>query len=170
MNNLNRFSKFFLFITCLAGALWTGSYVVRLSTTYGFFEDTDFILKPYYNTGNLSEIFVTLLPLFTSTFVLYIIFFVFFILFLITSKVSLKLNGWLFLITILVLITFPFEAYLMTIDWKIITLIHSEVFNPNDIIELIRERFKIFSSFPVIEIFSYFAIVFLFIYKPLIKD
>lgn len=170
MNNLNRFSKFLLFITCLSGALWLGSYVTRLFITYRFFEDTGFVLKAYYNTGNLNEILITLLPLFTSTFVLYIVFFIFFISFLISSKINLKNNGWLFLITILVLVTFPFEAYLMTIDLEIISSVYSESFNPNDIIELIKDRFKIFSSFPVIEIFCYFAIVFLFIFKPLSKE
>jgi fucose permease len=58
----------------------------------------------------------------------------------------------------------------MTIDWDIISRLRSESFNPNDIIGLIKDRFKIFSSFPVIEIFCYFAIVFLLIFKPLTKE
>jgi len=170
MNNLNRVSKILLFVTCLSGALWLGSYMTRLFVMYRLFEDTDFILKPYYNTANLSEVLLTLLPAFTSTFILYIIFFLFFILFLVSSKIKLKLNGWLFIITILILVTAPFEVYLMTIDWDIISRLRSESFNPNDIIGLIKDRFKIFSSFPVIEIFCYFAIVFLLIFKPLTKE
>jgi|SRR5690554_2836190 len=170
MDNLNRFSKFILFLACLSGALWLGSYVAMLSATYQFFEETDFVLKPYYNTGNLSEILLTIFPLFTSTFITYIIFFISFIIFLVTSKINLKINGWLFIVTILVLVTFPFEAYLMSIDWEIILLLNSGSFNPNYVIELIKERFTVFSSFPVIEIFCYFAIIFLLIYKPLIKQ
>ena len=170
MININRFSKFILFIACLSGSLWLGSYMTRLFVTYRIFEETDFILRPYYNTGNLSEVLLTLLPAFTSTFVLYIIFFLFFIIFLIFSKINLKQNGWLFIITILVLVTSPFEAYLMSIDYKIISLVGNESFNPNDVIELIKERFKVFSSFPVIEIFCYFAIIFLLIFKPLTKN
>ena len=144
--------------------------MTRLFVTYRLFEDTDFILKPYYNTANLSEVLLTLLPAFTSAFILYIIFFFFFGFFLVSSKIKLKLNGWLFIITILILVTAPFEVYLMTIDWDIISRLRSESFNPNDIIGLIKDRFKIFSSFPVIEIFCYFAIVFLLIFKPLTKE
>jgi hypothetical protein len=170
MNNLNGFSKFILFITCLSGSLWLGSYVTRLSTAYSLFEETDFILKPYYNNGNLSEVFITLLPVYTTTFISYIIFFLFFIIFLMISRISLKQNGWFFITTVLIIATFPFEAYLMTIDWKILSLIKSESFNPDDIVNLIKDRFNIFSSFPVIEIFSYFAIIFLIIFKPLTKE
>jgi hypothetical protein len=57
----------------------------------------------------------------------------------------------------------------MNIDYKIVSLINSESFNPNDVIELIKDRFKTFSSFPIIEIFSYFAVIFLLIFKPLTK-
>jgi len=169
MKNLSKFSKFLLVITCLSGSLWLGSYMTTLFVTYRLFEETDFILKPYYNTANLSEVLLTLLPAFTSTFVLYIIFFLFFILFLVFSKLNLKQNGWLFIITLLVLVTFPLEAYLMNIDYKIISLVNSESFNPNNVIELIKERFIVFNSFPVIEIFCYFAIIFLLIFKPLTK-
>ncbi len=160
---------FLLFITCLSGSLWLGSYMTRLFVTYRLFEDTDFILKPYYHSGNLSEVLLTLLPAFTSTLILYIIFFIFFIFFLIFSKLNFKQNGWLFIITLLVFVTFPFEAYLMNIDYKIVSLVNKESFNPTEVIELIIERFKVFSSFPVIEIFCYFAIIFLLIFKPLTK-
>ncbi len=169
MKNLSKFSNILMFITCLSGSLWMGSYMTRLFITYRLFEDTDLILRPYYNTGNLSEVILTLLPAFTSTFILYIIFFFSFIFFAAFSKLNLKQNGWLFIITILILVTFPFEAYLMNIDYKIISLINSESFNPNDVVDLIIKRFKIFSSFPVIEIFCYFAIIFLLIFKPLTK-
>jgi hypothetical protein len=143
--------------------------MTRLFITYRLFEDTDFILKPYYNTTNLSEVMLTLLPAFTSTLILYSIFFISFVLFIAATKPNLKQNGWLFIITLLVLVTFPFEAYLMNIDYKIVALINYDSFNPNDVVELIKYRFKIFSSFPVIEIFCYFAVIFLIIFKPLTK-
>lgn len=169
MKNLSKFSRLLLFIACLSGSLWLGSYMTRLFITYRLFEDTDFILKPYYNTTNLSEVLLTLFPAFMSTLILYSIFVIFFVLFLIVTKPNLKQNGWLFIITLLVLVTFPFEVYLMNIDYKIILLINSDSFNPNEVIELIKDRFKVFSSFPVIEIFCYFAVIFLIIFRPLTK-
>jgi hypothetical protein len=169
MKKLNRFSQFLLFQASLSGSLWLGSYVTKLFITYRLFEDTDFILKGYLNISNLTEILLILFPAFTSSFTLYIVFIITFILFLIFSKINLKQNGWLFIITLLVFVTFPFEAYLLTFDYKIIMLINSNTFNPNEIIDLIVERFKVFGSFPVIEIFCYFAIIFLLIFKPLTR-
>lgn len=169
MKNLNKFQAFLLFITCLSGSLWLGSYMTRLFVSYRLFEDTDFILKPIYNETNLNEVLLTLLPAVTTTFVLYLIFILFFILFLFFSKIRFKQNGWFFIITLLVLVTLPFEVYLMSIDYKIISQIMSESFKSSEIIDLIIERFKVFSSFPVIEIFCYFSIIFLLIFKPLTK-
>lgn len=170
MNKLNRVSKILLFVSCLSGALWLGSYTARLFITYRLFENTELILKSYYTSSNLSEVLLTLLPAFTSTLILYIVFILLFVSFLISSGISLKKNGWLFMITVLILVTAPFEVYLMTIDFNIISQVNSESFNPEDIINLIIKRFKVFGSFPVIEIFCYFAIVFLLIFKPLTKE
>lgn len=169
MKNPGRFSRFLIFLTCLTGSLWLGSYLTRLFVTYSLFEDTGFILKPVYNIENLLPVLSSILPVFTTTFILYIVFFISFIFFLIISKPKLKQNGWLFIITVLILVTFPFEAYLMNIDYKIISQINDGFFNPGEVVELLKNRFKVFSSFPIIEIFCYFAIIFLLIFKPLTK-
>lgn len=170
MKNLSKFSKYILYLTCLSGAVWLGSYITKLLITYHIFQDSDFILKDYINEQNLSEIFLTLLPAFMSTLILYTVFFVSFILFLSTAKIKLKHNGWLFIITVIIFLTFPFEAYLMNIDYKIVMLLCNNSFNSNKILDLIIERFKIFGSFPLIEIFCYFAVVFLIIFQPLTKN
>ena len=170
MKNLNKFSRFLFYITCLSGAIWLGSYVTRLFVTYRLFQPNDFILKDYINTQGLGDILYTLLPAYLVAFISYTIFFVFFILFLSTSKLSLKNNGWLFIVSVAVLLTFPFEAYLMTIDYNIISLLAGNTFNAGEVLNLIIKRFKVFSSFPVIEIFCYFAIIFLLIFQPLTKN
>ncbi len=170
MKNLSRSSLFILFLACLSGSLWLGSYVVKLFVSYRLFEETGFVLRGYLNESNLSEIFKIMLPLFLTSFVLYMIFIITFILFVFVSGLKFKKNGWLFIITLLVIITFPFEAYLMNIDYKIIWLISNDYFNSSEVIELITKRFKIFSSFSVIEVFCYFAIIFLLIFKPLTKE
>jgi len=167
MKNTNILSKIFLYLCVLSGLLWIGGYFARLILTYQLFEDTDFILKSFLNNQNLPGIFIILKSGIILTFVLYIIFIISFIIFLVTAHLNLKENGWFFIITILVLITAPFEIYLMTIDQKIINLILSGLFNVNDILDLIIKRFKIFGSFPIIELLCYFAITYLFIFQPL---
>jgi hypothetical protein len=167
MKNTNILAKIFIYLCSLCGILWVGSYFARLIITYQLFEKTDFILRSFLNDQNLPGIFIVLNGGIILTSMLYIIFIILFIAFLLTARLSLKENGWLFIIAILLLLTAPFEIYLMTIDYKIVTLIFSGVFNANDILTLIIQRFKIFGSFPVIELLCYFAIIYLFIFQPL---
>jgi hypothetical protein len=155
---------------CLSGAVWLGSYITRLFVTYRIFQENDFVLKEYISQQNLNEIFITLKPAFLTSLILYTVFFVSFIVFLSTAKINLKHNGWFFIITIIIFFTFPFEAYLMNIDYKIVLLLSSNNFNSNEILSFIIERLKVFGSFPLVEIFCYFAIIFLIIFQPLTKN
>jgi type III secretory pathway component EscU len=167
MKNTNILSKIFLYLCVLSGVLWIGGYFARMILTYQLFEKTDFLLKSFMNSQNLPGIFFVLSAGIILTSVLYIIFVVSFIIFLGSSKISLKENGWLFIIAILVLITAPFEIYLMTIDKAVVNIIYSGVYNVNDVLALIIKRFKIFGSFPIIELLCYFAITYLFIFQPM---
>jgi hypothetical protein len=167
MKNINSFAKIFLYLCTLSGFLWVGSYLTRLILTYQLFEKNDFILKSYLNSQNLPGIFITLNAGTILSFILYILFIASFIIFVLSSRINLKENGWLFIITTIVLITFPFELYLMTVDYKMFNLILSGPFNSADIVTLIIKRFKILGSFPVIELLCYFVIAYLIIFQPL---
>jgi hypothetical protein len=169
MKNLKIFPKILLFFIVLSGALWIGSYFTRMLLSYQIFEGSNFSLRPYINDQNLSGILKSFEPAIISTFVLYIVFVLTYIIFIITSKISLKNNGWLFIITVIILITLPFEIYLSTIDYKIICLINSVNFDSNQVLELIIERFKVFGSFPLIELFCYGAIIYFLLFQPLKK-
>jgi hypothetical protein len=170
MKNLKIFPKILLFFIVLSGALWIGSYFTRMIISYQIFEGTNFSLRPYINDQNLAGILKSFEPAVISTFVLYIIFIVTYITFITTSKISLKNNGWLFIITVIILLTLPFEIYLSSIDYKIIGLINSINFDSKQVINLIIERFKIFGSFPVIELFCYGAIIYFLLFQPLKKQ
>ena len=170
MKKISKISGLFLIIASLACILWMGSYLLRMFLTYQLFDETLTTYKSFVTEQNISGILMTINPAVVTTFVLYIIFIVFFILFLSTSKLSLKRNGWLFIITVLIVITFPFEIYLMTIDYKIFTQVNSGTFESSKIIALVLERFKDLSSFPLIELLSYCAIVFLAIFKPMTRE
>jgi hypothetical protein len=167
MKNLNKIAKTFAFLSCLSGILWVGSYLLRLLISYQLFQERDFLLKEYYNKQNIDAVLKTLLPAFSTTFILYIVFILSFIVFLISSKINFKENGWLFITAALVFITFPFEVYLMVIDYKIILLLNSGIFESNQVLSLITDRFKLLSSFPIIHVLCYFAIIFIIIFQPL---
>lgn len=167
MQNLNKISKIFLYVCTLSGILWFGGYLSRILLTYQLFEPRDFVLKSYVTDQNLGGIFYTLNSSVTFTLILYLVFLVSFILFISTSGIKLKEEGWLFVILLIVLITAPFELYLMTLDYQIATKVFYSAFVPKDILAIYIKRMKLLSSFPLIEIFSYCAILFLIIFKPL---
>ena len=136
---------------------------------YQLFDETITSTKPFLNEQNLDGILNSLHPALITPLVLYIIFFVFYFLFLTTAKLNLRKNGWLFIITVLILVTAPFEIYLMTIDYQIFIRVDSGLFQSGEVIRLIMKRMKDLSSFPVIELLCYCAVVFLAIFKPMTK-
>ncbi len=167
MYNLSKTSKIFLFLTTLSGALWIGAYFTRLIIFYQLFEPKDFIIKPIFNEQNLHALLIDLNSIIVLTTVLYLIFIITYFLFITVSKISLKQNGWLFIVTVIIFLTFPFELYLISIDYKIMTMVLPGNFNSMQIIQLIIKRFEVLSSFPVIELLCYFSIVYFVLFKPL---
>ena len=166
MNSINKLSKIFLFICITAGAIWLGSYIARLTVTYQLFRDNYFNLKTYINSNNLSGILTALNEGIFLQVVLYAVFIISFFIFLISSKINLKQNGWLFRVAIIIFVTLPFEVYLNTIDYKIITSVFQTGFNAGQILNLYIERFKILGSFPIVEVLCYFAVIYFIIFQP----
>ena len=168
MKKLNLISKIFLLLSVISGIFWIGSYSMRLVLAYQIFEGIDFTLRHYINSQNLNGIFIVLNSDILMTDILYAVFVITSIFFVITSKLSLKLNGWLFIITLIIIITLPLEVYLISIDYRIYSIVSTNsIFNSSDVLNLYIKRLKIFSSFPVIEILSYIAIIFFAIFRPL---
>ncbi len=166
MKKLNTISKIFLYLTTVSGMLWFGSYIAKLALSYQLFQGNEFALNYYLNSQNLSAVFLTLNACTILTSISYVVFIVTFIFFLTTSHMSLKENGWLLIVSMIILITLPFEGYLMSIDYKVFQMLKSG-FNSMDILNLYVKRFKVLGSFPIIEVLSYFAIIFLILFKPL---
>ncbi len=170
MKKINNISAFFLTVSSLACVFWMGSYLARLMLSYQLFNETITSHKEYLNEQNLNAVLTTINPAVITTFVLYIVFFLFYFLFLFTSNLNLRKNGWLFIITVLILITAPFEIYLMTIDYHIFTLVNYGTFNGREVLDLIMKRLSVLSSFSLIELLSYCAVVFLAVFKPLTRE
>jgi hypothetical protein len=167
MKSLGLLSKTFLFTSILLGSLWIGGYLFRLVVFYQLFEEEEFALRPFINDQNLPGIFMVLRSAVAMTLILFPLFILSYISFLVSSKINLKQNGWLFIITILIFITFPFEIYLMTIDYDIIFKINYSSFSTDDVLSLVIKRFKVLSSFPIIELICYSNVIYLMIFQPL---
>lgn len=166
MKNSNKVSTVFSVLTLTTGIIWFGSYFSRLIVTYQMFEPTEKILRSHITNNNLQAIIQTNYPLINLTFFSYIIFIVCFTIFLITTKLKLKENGWLFIVAMIIYLTLPFESILLSVDLKLISLFFQEQFNSNKILELIVKRISLLSSFPIILILSYLSIPFFLIVKP----
>ena len=170
MKSLNKTSKIFAFLAIISCSIWIGAYLSRLFLSYQLFEAQDLSLKPYITSANLPGILITMLPSITTTFVSYTCFIIFFGLFIIIAKIKLRFNGWLFIIIIIILITLPFEIYLMTIDYNIIIQLNYGTYNTSEIVDLFVKRIKILGSFSLIEILCYLSFYYFLLFRPLIKN
>jgi len=170
MKKISKISASFLTVASIACIFWMGSYFLRMTLSYQIFDETITSYKSYINGQNIRGILITLNPAVISTFVLFIVFIVFYFLFLFSSGLNLRKNGWLFIITILIMVTAPFEIYLMTIDYRIFSKVNVTAFNPVEVIPLVMQRLKEISSFPLIELLSYCAVIFLAVFKPLTRE
>lgn len=169
MKKYNLITKIFLYISFIFAVIWTGSYLLRMFLFYQIFTERNFELKEYAKGIDLLPVFQTLLPAISTTFISYIVFLLFFILFFIFSRIKLRENGWFFIITMIIIITAPFEIYLMTLDAHMISGLFYKSMNSGEILNLVIKRFKVLSSFPIIEILSYLAVFYLAVFQPLTK-
>ena len=169
MQNLSKVSKIYLGITLIFFGLWLGSYIVRQAVIYGLFEKENLVLKSIYQGNNLYAVLSSILPIFIFNIVSYLILLIAFVLFLISCKLNLKREGWLFVSTLIVFICAPFEIYLLLKDYKIVELIMNGNYEVQNVITLIKTRLSQFDGFSQIEIFSFIGIVFLSIFQPLRK-
>ncbi|MEO8232536.1 MAG: hypothetical protein ABI638_09650 [Ignavibacteriota bacterium] len=169
MKNISTIAKIFAALSLMSGAIWIGSYLSRLFLVYRLFEGPDLILKNYITNDNVNGILISILPSIIVHFVSFIIMLCTTILFYFTSKISLRFNGWLFIILIAILVIAPFEIYLMIIDYKTIMMLNSATFNSTLVIELLRDRIKELSSYSIVAILTYLSFYYFIVFQPLTK-
>lgn len=169
MKNISILSKIFAVLALISASIWVGAYLSRLFLVYQLFEGPDLVLRSYINKGNINGILFSIYPSFVLHFATFIIMLISTVLFYITSKINLRFNGWLFIILIAVLITAPFEIYLMIIDYKVIMMLYSNSFDSNTVINLLRDRIKDLSSYSIVAILTYLSFYYFLVFQPLTK-
>ncbi|MCL4546970.1 MAG: hypothetical protein M1495_00185 [Bacteroidetes bacterium] len=166
----NALSKIILSLAITSFTIWLGSYVARQLVVYQLFEPINLDLKNLYNVQNLTSVLETIFPILMLNLISYPAFLILFFVFIFSSKIKIKNEGWLFIILMLVIITAPFELYLSFLDYKVVKLLYESSFDSNAVVDLLRKRITALSSFPMIEVFSYVAAIFIAIFKPLRKN
>ena len=169
MKNISTISKVFAVLSLIAAAIWVGSYLSILFLVYQLFEGPDLILKSYITNENVNGILFSILPSFVVHFIAFIVLFLSTTIFYLTSKINLRYNGWLFIILIAIIITTPFEIYLMLIDYKIIMMLNNGSFDSNTVISLLRDRIKDLSSYSIVAILTYLSFYYFIVFQPLTK-
>lgn len=169
MKNISTISKIFAVLSLISAAIWVGSYLSRLFLVYQLFEGPDLLLRSYINNENIDGILFSLLPTILVHFISFIVMFLTTIIFYLKSKIILRYNGWLFIILIAIIITAPFEIYLMLIDYKVIMMLYSGSFDSNIIINLLRDRIKDLSSYSIVAILTYLSFYYFIVFQPLTK-
>lgn len=168
--NISKISKTFLYITIVSFTIWTGAALAKTLLTYNFFVPPTFELKSFLNSSNLTVATSLLAPVYALSISAAATFFAFFVFFVVTSKLSLRLNGWLFISTIIVVLLFSAEISLYFLYDRYFI---NSVFwgTPDGAVNMgyIIKRFENFSSFPIIELLSAFSLIYLFLFQPLKK-
>ena len=169
MEKLNKVSKVLFYFTVLFFVIWLGGYISRQLIVYQLFNANDLTLKSVFDAFNLVPTLYVISPILTINMVTFISFLAFFILFLLASKVNLKKEGWLFISLMIVIVTAPFEIYLLTYDYSVIAGVLAENVDGFRLAAILKERIVVLSSFSLVEIFCYFGIIFLYIFRPSTK-
>lgn len=160
----------FLCLALVSFSLWLGGYIGRHLIIFQLFEPKDLALKAYIQGKDLVPVFTTISGIFVFNLMCYPVFLISFALFLITGKINLKKEGWLFIITLMVFITAPFEAFLYVKDIRLALYLQGN-FSGSWALSMVRERMIALSNFPLVEIFTYLGIIVLAVFKPLrMKD
>jgi len=171
MNNLTKTSKLFLVITFVSYALWLGSYIAKNMIFFQFFDPETMALRSIFLKTDFLSLFYGVYPIITLNIICYGLFVLFFIIFTVTSKLSLRKNGWLFISLLVVLITLPVEVYLIfKYDWNFVFDTNNLSIQIQPALELIKQRVAKFGMYSFISIFSTISIVIFFIFRPLTKN
>lgn len=168
MKNKNLIEKYFLFFALSFGAIWFGSSISKLFMSYYLFLPEELIVKESIKES-LSQVLSSHLPIYVISFISFIVYFISFLIFFVVTKLKFKENGWLFVMLVIFIFQALPEIYLSTIDYKIISNIYYGPINSNLLLGEIIKRITILNGFPLINLFSFLAIVFLFVFKPLEK-
>jgi hypothetical protein len=171
MNNLSKTSKTILVFTFISYSLWLGSYVAKNLILFQFFEPETMALKNIFAKGDLFNIFYSFYPVVTLNVICYALFLICFIAFVVTSRLNLRNNGWLFISLLVVLITMPVEIYLIIkYELNLIIDTNNMTLAVQPAIELLKQRVARFGMYSFVSIFSTLSIILFFIFKPLTKN
>ncbi len=163
-------TKIYLFILIIVGLFWLGGSIYRAIVAYTLFEPFSLIVKSQLSYDILKQTLklignINVYILFSYPLVL-----IFYYLFIRSSRVSLKKEGWLFMITMIFVLFFPVEIFLTYLDINYTYQVLLTEFNTNIALSLLIQRIGALGGLPAIALLCYLTSIWLAIFQPLRRN
>ncbi len=169
MYTLTKSSKIWLFIIIVSAVFWLGGINVRALLGNELLNYDEFAFRTSIPPDEENTIFKMICYSSILIMISYVITFVSALFFVFNFKLSLKQNGWYLMCIILFFLFSPVEFYTYFLDLKFIQLFYTRPVNHDGLLKIFGERLGFLKGVPWIALLSYYAIIFISIFKPLSK-
>lgn len=167
---LNKLStKIYFFILILSAIFWLGGSIYRAIIAYTLFEPFSLVVKSEITYDILRQTLKLIGNINVYLLISYPIVIMSFVFFIKSSDVNLKNEGWLFMITMILILFFPIEIYLSYLDIQYTYLVLFSNFDTNIALSLLIQRIAALGGLPAIGTLCYFTSIWLSIFQPLRK-
>jgi len=163
-------TKIYLFLLILASLFWLGGSIYRAIIAYTLFEPFSLIVKSQITYDILRQTLKLIGNINVYVLISYPIVLLTFVLFVRSTRVSLKKEGWLFMITMILVLFFPIEIYLSYLDINFTLMVLFSNFDTNLALSLLIQRISALGGLPAIGSLCYFTSIWLAIFQPLRKS
>jgi hypothetical protein len=167
---LNKIStKIYLFILIVAVIFWLGGSIYRAIVAYTLFEPFSLVIKSEITYDILRQTLKLIGNINVYLLISYPVVLISFVLFVKSSKANIRNEGWLFMITMILILFFPIEVYLSYLDINYTLLVLFSDFDTNIALSLLIQRIAALGGLPAIGFLSYFTAIWFAIFQPLKK-
>jgi hypothetical protein len=150
-------TKIYLFLLILASLFWLGGSIYRAIIAYTLFEPFSLIVKSQITYDILRQTLKLIGNINVYVLISYPIVLLTFVLFVRSTRVSLKKEGWLFMITMILVLFFPIEIYLSYRDINFTLMVLFSNFDTNLALSLLIQRISALGGLPAIGSLCYFT-------------
>lgn len=160
-------TKIFLFILIIATIFWLGGSIYRAIVAYTLFEPFSLVIKSEITYDILRQTLKLIGNINVYLLISYPFVLVCFALFVKSSKANLRNEGWLFMITMILILFLPIEIYLSYLDINYTILVLLTNFDTNIALSLLIQRIAALGGLPAIGFLCYLTSIWFAIFQPL---
>lgn len=160
-------TKILLFILILSSIFWLGGSIYRAIIAYTLFEPFSLIVKSEITYDILRQTLKLIGNINVYILISYPIVLITFFFFVKSASISLKKEGWLFMIAMILVLFLPVEIYLSYLDINFTIMVLLTNFNTNLALSLLIQRIAALGGLPAIGFLCYVTSIWIAIFQPL---